>query len=324
VPRRVRLAAAVFSILVGSAASASVASAEDGLRLTWTAPSGCPSAETVRAAALRGVDVRAAKGDVLEADAHVAHGSSTSSDTWKVQLHTRRGTSRGEREIEASTCDGLAEATAVVLGLALVAPDNDAIGPDPVPPPAPDRDTPAKEQRRTEGHGAAHALAFGASVAGDRGMLPAAAIGGALTLAWTPGRLRIEAEARRWGSQNGSVAEYGSGARFSVTSLGGRACWAALKTGRFELSPCTGADAHLVSAPGFGADTNYSRSAAWTALGGGGLGRISLTSWLAVRARAEAVIPLSRPTFIVENEGSVHRPSIVGAAGSVGLEALFL
>ncbi len=109
-----------------------------------------------------------------------------------------------------------------------------------------------------------------------------------------------------------------------MTSLGGRGCWAVLRTNRFDLAPCAGADVNLVSAPGRGADTNCSATAAWTTLTGGALGRISLLSWLAFRMRVDALVPLTRPTFVVVNEGSVHRHSSVGVAASIGLETLFL
>lgn len=311
------------SVVAVSLLATREASAEDSLRLTWTAPAGCPSVDDVRAATLREVDARAANGGVLEVDAHVEQRETSS---WAVRLRTRRGVATGEREIEAETCDGVAQATAVVLALALVPPapepepDPDAAAAPSTPAPV-DRDAGASAFARTD---EAHALAFGASLAAVSSTLPAAALGGSVTLAWTPGRVRIELDARRWASQSESVSTSAAGARFSMTSLGGRGCWAALRAHTFDLSPCAGADVHLVSAPGHGADVNHAASGAWTAVGAGALGRLHVTSWLALRARAEAVVPLSRPTFVVENEGFIHRPSILGAAASFGIEALFL
>lgn len=298
------------------------ASADDTLRLTWKAPAGCPSIDDVRAATLRELDARAAKSDVLEADAHVEQREDSS---WTVRLRTRRGAATGEREIEAETCDGVAQATAVVLALALVPPA--APEPDPEPEPRAESSLPADRDAGASTLGRkdeAHALALGASLAAVSSTLPAAALGGSVTLAWTPGRFRIELDARRWASQSETVSTSTAGARFSMTSLGGRGCWAALRTRTFDLSPCAGADVHFVSAPGQGADVNYTASGEWTAIGGGALGRLHVSSWLALRARAEAVVPLSRPTFVVENEGFVHRPSILGAAASLGIEVLFL
>jgi hypothetical protein len=310
----------LVATVVAVSATAMAAEGDDALRLTWTAPSGCPSSDAVRAAALRGVDARAAKGQPLEAEARVDHETSS----WRVQLRTQRGAARGEREIEAATCDGLAEATAVVLALALVASDVERIeAAEPAaaaPPPAPRE----PDVRPRIDASPSHTFALGASVAGDAATLPSPAVGGSLTLAWTPGRFRLEVDGRRWGSQSGSIQMFGSGARFTMTSVGARGCWAALNGGTLELSPCGGLDLSFVSASGFGADTNYTPDGTWTTIAGGGLARLRLTSWLAVRTKVDAFLPMSRPTFVVENQGSVHRPSPIGVSASFGLEALFL
>lgn len=299
------------------------ARAEDGaLRLTWSAPPGCPQVEEVRSATLRETGPPQSAGeDVLEAEANVEQ---TDADGgWRVRLRTRRGTITGEREIEAATCNGVAEATAVVLALALVPPATADEAPATAAPPrsAPrERDAPA-HRATGEDH---HAFALGASVTGDTSSLPAAAAGGSLTLAWTPGRARIELDVRLWAPQSQTLARSEAGARFSMTSLGGRGCWAALRGVGLELSACAGADVHVISAPGYGADANYPADGAWTTVTGGGLGRFELTSRIALRARAEAFAPLSRPTFVVQNEGLLHRPASIGAAASFGVEVLFL
>ena len=77
-------------------------------------------------------------------------------------------------------------------------------------------------------------------------------------------------------------------------------------------------------ARGFGAASNYDASAAWMAATGGVLLRLPVTSWLALRADADAIVPLSRPTFVVEGDGAVHRPASLGARGAIGAELLFL
>jgi hypothetical protein len=270
------------------------------------------------------MDSAGTKGDVLEVDAVVELLDPSSDSTgWKVRLRTRRGATTGEREIEATTCEGVADATAVVLALALVTPgDDETAPPGPRPPTAAKpRDAPAP-RKRTEDE--ARTIALGASAAGHVAALPSPSIGGSLTAAWTPGRVRVELDARRWASQSHTTAASNAGARFIMTSLGARGCWAALQAGRFDLSPCVGADVHLVSAHGYGADANYVADATWTSTTGGGLARLTLTSWLALRARAEAVVPLTRPMFIVANDSTLHRPPIFDAAASFGIEAHFL
>ncbi len=323
------LAVLALVFLAAPAVAGPAVAGDEVLRLTWSAPAGCPKAEEVRSATLREAAAQPANGgDVLEAEASVEQKDPTTAGEpgWRVRLRTRRGTATGEREIEASTCKGVVEATVVVLALALVPPaaaDDEAVlvAPPPAATARDERDAPAPARRTGEER---HALAIGAAVAGDASTLPAATPGGSLTLAWSPGRLRLELDARRWSSQSQSLASSVSGARFAMTSLGARACWTTLRAGDFELAPCAGADVHLVSADGYGADANYSASAEWTTVTGGALGRFALASWLSLRARAEAFVPLSRPTFVVQNEGPVHRPPSIGAAATLGVEVLFL
>lgn len=322
---------AASAFVTFAAVAAPAFAGDEALRLTWRAPDGCPSGDDVRAAILG--EPRASgesRADVLEASAFVyrvepetpREDSRRDAPTWRVRLQTRRGALVGEREIEASTCSGVAEATAVVLAMALVPPPRED------EPPAPSADADVRERPSASAAGGAraerHVLAVGASVVGDTSTLPSAAAGGSLTIAWGLDRLRLELDARRWASQSRALSRSGAGARFSMTSLGGRGCWAALRAHAFELAPCAGADVHLVTADGFGADDNFAPSAAWTTVTGGALGRLSLSSWLALRARVEAFVPLSRPTFVVENDGAVHRPPSLGAAASFGAELLFL
>ena len=56
----------------------------------------------------------------------------------------------------------------------------------------------------------------------------------------------------------------------------------------------------------------------------GALGTVPLGAGFALRTRLEALLPLSRPTFIVENGGTVHQPPTLGVRGSLGVELHFL
>lgn len=326
-----RVRAFPFSIaaLVATTALSGEAFAEGALRLAWSAPEGCPSAEEVRLRALRGGVGGESEAGVLEADARVERLVEPSADGgWRVTLRTRRGEgeAEGERIIEAATCDGVAEATAVVLSLALVSAGA-APSPEPGPPvveepssPPPKRVEPASERPRAT----PPALAFGVLAALDTVALPSPAVGGALTLAWTPGPARLELEASGFGAQSKSVPGESVGARFSTASVGARGCWAVVREGRFDLSPCAGALVHLLSARGYGADANYDVTAQSAVVAGGVLGRFTLTPWLAARARVDALVPLARPAFVVERIGDVHAVPALGASASLGVEMLFL
>ncbi len=94
------------------------AAAQAPLSLRWSGPAECPPAEEVRQMALNGVD-REAPALGLEAEAVVRSVEVDGVRRYRVELRTRRGEEHGERSIEAATCRGAAEATALVLSLAL-------------------------------------------------------------------------------------------------------------------------------------------------------------------------------------------------------------
>jgi hypothetical protein len=334
-------------------------SAQSPLSLRWTAPADCPAAEEVRRLVMISAGSEPVAGEPLDAEAEVRSLEIDGVRRYRVELSTRRGSERGERSIDAATCRGVAEATALVLSLALTAtpsPSDDGAaqpsqgGGVPISPPAsqalapaaaetsparvaPSRSAPARARAAapvtTPARAAAaptsdsHDLALGVSLAGDTATLPSAAAGGALSLAWYTGPLRLELEARRWLSQSRTDDAFAAGARFSMTSIGARGCWAAAAGESFDLGPCGGADVHMISAPGYGVEPDYDASAEWTALAAGAQGRLFVASWLALRARLEAAIPLSRPIFVLEGGGPLHQPAALGGAAGIGAELLF-
>lgn len=117
---------------------------EERFVLTWNAPVGCPTEAEVTTAVLNSVVLsntdsnnaassdadppslaagapERATGPALIASAQVSQRSPGSTQaTWHVLLRTQRGGARGQREIEAESCASLAQATAVVLSLALL------------------------------------------------------------------------------------------------------------------------------------------------------------------------------------------------------------
>lgn len=333
-----RIATALAVLLAATPAAAS------NLRLDWRAPEGCPSEDNVRAAALRSAGPGTQPDAALEAEAVV---SRTANASWRVHLTTKRGAAIGERDLEAATCRGVADATAAILGLALVPAvvssldDVDitqgkvaaaditqgkvaAAAPEPVVPFTPRAEPERVRPRASVGDAKGPpVLAAGLSGAAQAATLPSAAVGGAMTVAWTPGRARIEASASIWSAQSQTTTSSEMGARFAMTAIGGSACWALVKSA-VELGPCAGGEVAFVGAEGFGAKENRSANARWASASGSVLAGIPLGSMISIRARLDALVPLSRPTFVVENEGTVHRPPTLGVRGSVGLEIHFL
>lgn len=314
------------SLFAGIALSGTAAFADDeGLRLAWTAPAGCPSADDVRSATLRGVDRGKMLSGTLVANASVEQ---VATNSWRVKLKTQRGASAGEREIEGPTCAGVADATAVVLALALVPPTT--LEAPPPEPPKPEAPKPEPERPKSPASPESHHIAAGVAYAGNVGVLPKLGAGGAVSLAWTPGRLRIEADGKLFGAQTPSITA--GSARFSLKGIGGRACFAVLRGSSFDVAPCVGFGVEILGAEGVRTPEIRSGTEILGSFGAGGLGRVFLTSWLALRGRVEAIVPLSRPNFIVQEsqngvttgQFSVFKPPTIGAAGYFGAEVLFL
>ena len=328
----------------------------DDLTLSWKAPAGCPSGDQVKARALEGT-AKASKTDALTADATV---ESSAADRWHVTLTTKRaGVTSDARRLEARSCAALADATAVILAMAMIPPgaSNEAAAsapasaaasasapasadaaasasaeaaapaPEaaPAPAPAPAPAAPADPDSVSPSlPSAPHALALGGGFTSDASTLPSAAVGGAASFAWTPGRARVEAAASFFASQSKTTGLSAAGADLSLFVVGARACYAIVRATAIELSPCGGVDLSFVGASGFGAAANYDASARWAAATAGLLVRVPVTSYLAVRAQVDGNVPFSRPTFVVDGEGDVHRPSAMGARGGIGLELDFL
>jgi hypothetical protein len=172
---------------------------------------------------------------------------------------------------------------------------------------------------------AVRGVAFGMAAAGDSATLPSPALGASFTLGWRRGRAGIELDVRTWAAQTHTLDFWAAGARFTRLSIGGRGCWSAWRSGAggVDLAACAGADVERVNAPGRGVDPSYEASAEWVAVAAGGLARFVLAPWLALRTRLEGSAPLSRPDFVIQGAGSLHRPAFLSAAGSFGVELSF-
>ena len=312
-PRRVASFVVVAWAVVCRSPQANAA--EPGLDLVWDAPPECPSRAEVVAAA---VSPRANL--ALRAEARV-----TRTPDWAVELHV----SGGRRRIEARTCAELAEATALILALAMEGADGEGLPPETgTAAPPPSRPTPPPHGGGTEAHpdsGTPRARAtlarftVGASGALTTAILPGLGTAGGASLAWTPGRLRVAVDGALHGVQSGMIAGSSSGARFALRNLGAGVC-AGFSAGPTSLAPCAGAVLFDVSAHGTGVDASYDAGASWLAVAAGGRASLPLRDAVALVASADALVPLSRPTFVVEGEGTVHRPAALGARAGIGVE----
>ncbi|MEZ4441548.1 MAG: hypothetical protein R3B72_20785 [Polyangiaceae bacterium] len=90
-----------------------VANAEGPIALSWTAPPGCPTTTAVRAAIERQLG-GAPKGKPLEARGRVWR----QGDRFHLSLRMHDAAGEGQRELDASSCEDLADAGALIIALA--------------------------------------------------------------------------------------------------------------------------------------------------------------------------------------------------------------
>jgi hypothetical protein len=171
-------------------------------------------------------------------------------------------------------------------------------------------------------------LLIGPTVAVDMGTLPRAIYGAGgrvgLRLAATTLELGILASATARASISTTTPPAGGSFRFRSASVS--AC-PAVAMGRLDVGPCAEAELTQVEGTGFGVTSSFANHARWLALGGGLLGRVRLTSHVAVPLRIDAVAPLARPTFFLrgvpEAQGKVYSPSRVAVRAMIAVDLDF-
>lgn len=245
-----------------------------------------------------------------------------------LEIETTR--SRGERVLEADTCEALARSSAVVVAMA-VAPDRERAADEakPEPPaaaPAPAR--PAEEAKPAERDGvpkkegdSSPSVALRAEGVADTAMLPSLGVGGGVGLGvHATTRLRFEAHASLFAEQEGRV-DGDRGARFSLFTAGARACWSITRD--VEIAPCAGLAIGAVGATGFGAQRVGDGTAVVVAPEVLLAFRVPVAGPLALAAGAGVLAPLSRESFVITGRGTVHEIPAVTFRGFLGPEVRF-
>ena len=267
-----------FGLLQASLAlqSTVVAHAAVGPNFTidWKAPSGCPRQDNVRSR------VKHALGDdSAQAGLSAVVNVTQNSDTYRAEIRTRSSAGSGERIVENSSCEILADSVALVIALSAVYPEDRGLS------------------LAISGHGTAVS-----------GPLPSLAwgAGGGLALEgfWA---LRFEVSASYYAERSSTYPRMDIGARFKLLRFGLRGCrvWS---FGPFDLAPCVGAQVYRIAGEGFGG-MKYSTGTSY--LWGPALGVFSRLrgSFVGVVLAADATIPVSRQSFTYIDLGPLHRPA---------------
>lgn len=314
--------------------------------LIWQAPVGCATAAAVRERVheLLGepeLDLRhvqRVEGRVTE----LARG-------WRLHLTLVDAHGQRERTLESEQCQDLAEAAAVAITLAFEAAraevdaggaeahgsvaETNAVPPEPVTPDAaPANEPPASEAREdaasddadaaeAAAEATAASAALGAELLVDVNSLPSVSLGLSLfgALRWSELRLALFAA---WLPEAEEAVAPDQSVSFTLLSGGLRACYG-IGHGLVDTSLCAGAELGRLAASGSGLFQSRDVSDLWLAPQLGLELGAPLGSSLSLRARADALFPLLRQSYAVNETEDVHATPAVAVRASAGVWLAF-
>jgi hypothetical protein len=320
--RRGKRACASGGLGVAAAVWGALACAADSPWLTWEAPPECPTREIVLDR-IRSI-AKDSRGDDVAAQIRV---EAADQGRWSARVTATVGGIRSERSLGGSSCEAVAEASALIVGLLLTP----APGPSETPPVsvpvarhAPVVLEPAVPETPAIQRGISGGLSFRAATAVDIGALPSPSPGAIVGAAWRVRPLEVGLEAAAFAAQGATVSGSTSGASVTLASASLDVCLAVPWGDRVVVAPCAGATLERLAATGFGA-ANAFVGQEQVALVPGALGELAL-EWsplpvLAFRATARGIVPFARPTFVVlgPGGGEAGHPAAVALEPSLGL-----
>lgn len=251
---------------------------------------------------------------------------------FELSLSIRTGDVEESRTIDAASCSALAEASAVVIALA-INPAKESPAETPAPPPAPPAPPPAvvvapvppprlplvpppppRPRYR-------FALGLGAAV--DAGTLPDVGAGMLASIAVRIERLRLGVLSTLWFRQEPVFDARGqAGASFDMIAAGAFGGYM-VALGPFRLGPAASLEATFVRVRGFGIRAPRASWTGWPTAVLGGRAELPLASWIGLFARADAAFAVAAPTFTLgtaESGLSLHSPAIPAARLGFGAE----
>ena len=279
--------------------------------LSWSAPEECPSAAEVEGYVDRDLGAIAHGRTVVRANGVV---STRSDGRYGVELELDTGAARSSRrELTGVSCAEVSEAAALVVALTIRAEAEPATKPAPEPAREPEAEPVVNRHARPY---------LAAALALDVGSLPKPTVGLSLAGGVTFAGLRVEPAIAVYAPQSGDIAGTGEGAHFVLGAAQLRAC-APFPRSELWLAPCLGGGVDLVHASGFGADETRVAST-FDAFGTGAL----LAGWdispiISARLDVGAVLPLARPSFVVDGQGQVYHRGSVALRSLLGFELHF-
>lgn len=340
---RARMAA--IACAVGQVWSASAAGADTAPIVAWSAPSQCPSAETVlqRLSSLVDSGALGSMSRAGEVRGEIHRGREGS---WVLSLLISEGKepAASPRRLSAAECDDLADAAAVAIALALGgngAADTSAGGrnaagsaaaragqPSAAATPRASEsplDAPAGDELaggRAKARGAeGPALALSGDAIMDLASLGGAAFGGSVQAQARLGALGLGVYGLWLAPRENAVAP-GQHVEFSLLAAGVRACYRANERA-VEVDVCGGFELDSLQALSVGLLGARNRRDTWLAPTWGAELGWRLTGGLRIEARLEALLPLSQEEYVVDVDQLVHRVPGATARLALGLVGNF-
>ena len=255
------------------------------LVIEWIAPSECPDQADVVS------NVERSLGGAVNVNLTAVANVTRTAGIFRARINITSSAGYGERILENTRCELLAESVALVI--ALSAPHFAD------PPPGLARDSP-------DG-GLAPALSAHATAVA--GLLPRVALGAGGTFAVEGfAALRLELGGSYYAEQSSTFDEMNIGGDFRLFGIGVRGCriWT---LGAFALAPCLGAQFYRIAGMGFGGMVSRDGGSLVWGPTLGVFGRLRLMQWLALDLSADGVAPVSRRPFVFSDVGVLHRPS---------------
>lgn len=320
---------ATISWLSSALLAATVTSTEPPLDLEWQAPPSCPERDW--ALARLASDARLTK---LEKPTRVRVQLREAEDAFVADLSTAQGDEEGTRTLEAATCEELAEAVIVVLGMALVPRPDDASQQKAAPPEPPRTKPPVvvAEPLPPEPRGStSESLAFlRVGVGADRGSLPSTTFGVALAGGIHFGVASLELRGSYWlpraaraedpqGVADGADVG-GDFARADALLFG---CGETPLVGIASAQGCLGAGVGMLRAEGYGVPEPVSEQRFFGVVAGELGVPLRLSNRVAVRLGVSVLVPTSRETYAIGSLGPVFTPAPVGFRAEIASEVRF-
>lgn len=304
---------------------------------TWSGPAECPAQQDVRRA------IEDALGHPLDAaDAGPARVrlratvTRAEPDSFLLVLETTGADGTGRRELAGPSCPELADAAAVIAALAFesgasqpaTTPSRDALGaapprasappPPPAPPPLPAESLTPSPAPLIDREGPPHPE-LRLSAAADTGTLPHPAAGVGVGASFGSGWLRVDAAATLFFDRRATLGQSptaGADLRLVEASVG--ACHALPIVAHWTTRLCATLHAGLLHADAFGAPGAHAADSPWAAASADGALWWSSAGPVSFFVAVGALVPLTRPHFVLGDGREVHRPEAASARLSLG------